>query len=203
MTTPKGLLSKSFIEEPVARIIERGPWANYARCNECGVDAGKACRDEDDKEALEVCDGRRLVVVDAYQKCKAYKPGREKTQRHNVAKRKGASPPIYVPCEHCGQSVRLWGQGIVQGKGWCSTMACYRARKSAQSKVQYKKKAELKTAEIVAHLKDVAPTCNWCGAMISWRRTSPLHCCTDVACRRFRSREMQRRRRAKAKIDAK
>ena len=52
------------------RIIERGPWASYGRCDECGVDAGRACRDMNDREALEVCDERRLVINDSASRCR-------------------------------------------------------------------------------------------------------------------------------------
>jgi hypothetical protein len=197
MTSKNGLLNKSFLEEPIQRIIERGPWANYARCDECGVDAGKACRDDDDCVALEVCDGRRLVVVDAYAKCKTLKPGAQ-TQRDHVSTRDRGSTPVYVPCEHCGASVRLWGQGIVVGRGWCSAEACYKARKAeAGRKSQALRRARdrdrRRAAELVSGIKATAVHCWWCQAALDFfPRDTARPCCREVDCRRARARERQR-----------
>lgn len=192
MTSKHGLLNKSFLEEPVKRIIERGPWANYARCDECGVDAGKACRDDDDLVAFEMCDGRRLVVVDAYAKCKAPKLG-EPTRRNHVSKKKTASPPVYVPCQHCGEPVRLWGQGLKVGKGWCSTVACYKARKAEQSRLANARRREerLRNEEI----ESTKPRCYWCDARIC-RALTPKPSCTERACMRAKKREDMRTKRA-------
>jgi len=34
----------------------------YQRCRECGASAREVCRDDDDTEATEPCDGRRLLL---------------------------------------------------------------------------------------------------------------------------------------------
>lgn len=196
--TAKGKALTKFADASPARVIERGPWASYARCAECGVDAGKACRDEDDHEALEVCDGRRLVVVDSYAKCKAQQPGRAKTLRDHVSQRDRGSTPVYVPCEHCGASVRLWGQGIVVGRGWCSAEACYKARKAeAGRKSQALRRARdrdrRRAAELVSGIKATAVHCWWCQAALDFfPRDTARPCCREVECRRARARERQR-----------
>jgi hypothetical protein len=193
MTTKNGLLNKSFLEEPVQRIIERGRWANYARCRECGVDAGEACRDEDDHEALEVCDGRRLAIDDVYAKCKAPKPDAP-TKRNHVSKKKTASPPVYVPCQHCGEPVRLWGQGVAVGRGWCSTLRCWRARKAEQGRLVRERQRERRLeAERIAEA--TAPRCSWCDVRLhhAW---SARPACMDRRCRNAKKREEMREKRA-------
>ena len=196
--TAKGKALTKFADASPARVIERGPWASYARCAECGVDAGKACRDDDDREAFEVCDGRRLVVVDSYAKCKAQQPGRTQTLRDHVSTRDRGSTPVYVPCEHCGASVRLWGPGIVVGRGGCSAEACYRARKAeAGRKSQALRRARdrdrRRAAELVSGIKATAVHCWWCQAALDFfPRDTARPCCREVECRRARARERQR-----------
>lgn len=113
-------------------------WRHYLRCDECGVDAGKACRDDNDREALEVCDGRVLKV-----------PGdvRPQSQRNVPSRRDAVVPdavrksrghrshvvaPTMVPCDYCGTPTRLWGAAHIAGKTWCAAPACQTVKKRAK-----------------------------------------------------------------------
>ena len=115
-------------------------WSNYARCDECGVDAGKACRDEHDHEALEVCDGRELVIDDKVSRLESRRETpRASTRRDRppsttadtlYRRRTGRSgEPQYAPCQHCGALTRLWGAAVETGHTWCSKPDCKHAHK--------------------------------------------------------------------------
>ena len=45
------------------RSNERGRWASYDKCWDCGAEAGHHCIGDDGKEALDVCSERTLNVV--------------------------------------------------------------------------------------------------------------------------------------------
>ena len=61
---------------------------HYLRCDECGVDAGKACREMDQSEALEVCDGRRLKVPPGIRPQSQRHLGRKPERMAELAQRK-------------------------------------------------------------------------------------------------------------------
>ncbi len=44
------------------------PWARFARCGNCGVDAGLACRDDDDIAKTIPCRGRS-IDIDVLPRC--------------------------------------------------------------------------------------------------------------------------------------
>lgn len=110
-------------------------WTHYLHCAECGVDAGKACRDEDDREALVVCDGRRLHIGDSADRCRADR-GRSRrdatpdTRPQAVSRRARGilGTPSTTPCVYCGTPARLWGAAHVTGRTWCSAAECQRDR---------------------------------------------------------------------------
>ena len=175
-------------------------------CDECGVDAGKACRDMDDREALEVCDGRRLVIRDSAARCK---PGREGPSRRDKPPRNDSQTrsrrargvlqePQYAPCQRCGVRTRLWGAAVETGRTWCSMPECRQARRSVK---QARRAEAVKQAR--AALRETLPplACWWCGVVLpaNGRRLRPEYpCCGDLACRRAIKRERQIRERAAA-----
>jgi hypothetical protein len=82
----------------------------------------------DDKPAIEVCDGRELAINDSVARTKAPRaPGT--SPRTKARRRHSESVPVMVACEHCTTPVRLWGQGFVTGRAYCSTPACQQARR--------------------------------------------------------------------------
>lgn len=88
-------------------------WSRYGKCWECGAEAGSKCVDDDNEEAVEVCDGRRLVIDDSAARTKAPKgkPGR---------------------CQHC--------RTLVYGRLWCPAERCQKARQSAKNAAAYLKR---------------------------------------------------------------
>lgn len=124
------------LDPPTAyqRIIERGPWASYARCRECGVDAGKACRDEDDKEALEVCDGRRLAINDSADRTRRAKAERPAPKALKTPEGKGEPKRrrgSMAPCSHCGTSIKVRANTVYAETIYCGAPDCRRAYRIA------------------------------------------------------------------------
>jgi hypothetical protein len=168
------------------RIIERGPWASYARCEECGVDAGRACRDMNDREALEVCDERRLVINDSAARCRVRNVDDEKPEKSRrdkppasdkrTKKRREegkAGQPVYVACHHCGEPTRLWGQGLISGRTWCAATECRRHKGRVYRAERKGQKQQPQTVP-----------CHWCGTAlpVTGRHGAARPCCGDVAC---------------------
>lgn len=171
------------------RIIERGPWASYARCDECGVDAGRACRDMHDHEALEVCDDRKLEINDSAARCRVRlvddeRPEKsrrdrppatdKKTKRRQAQGKTGL--PVYVPCQHCGEPTRLWGAGTVSGRTWCAATPCRQAKgRDYRAQIKTRRQAQVE-AETVP--------CHWCGTTLlrAGRDHAARPCCGDLIC---------------------
>jgi len=167
------------------RIIERGPWASYGRCAECGVDAGRACRDMHDREALEVCDDRRLEINDSAARCRVRNVDDERPEKSRRDKPPDASKrakkrreegkagePAYVACQHCGERTRLWGQGLISGRTWCAATDC-RRHKGRVYRAERKAQREAETVP-----------CHWCGTALTLtgRSGAARPCCGDRAC---------------------
>lgn len=117
-------------------------WTHYLRCDECGVDAGRACRDEHDREALEVCDGRVLRVGDSADRLKkdrrrerASRPSRRdkppdaRPQARSRRARGILAAPKTAPCVYCGTTTRLWGAAVAAGRTRCGEPACQADRR--------------------------------------------------------------------------
>ena len=166
------------------RIIERGPWASYERCRECGVDAGRACRDMDDREALEVCDGRRLVINDSASRCRVTQsewvsrrdrpPDSSKRAKAKQAAGK-IGEPVYAPCECCGVSVRLWGQALTSGRTWCAAPVCRRHKAGVYRAQRREQRTQPRPTR----------SCYWCHAVLPavGRSKAAYPCCGDLICR--------------------
>ena len=177
--TGRRTLDKILAEPTYARIIERGPWASYAKCWECGVDAGLACRDLDDRVALEVCDGRRLVIDDSAARCRPDaqpRPTRRDAPPSPLSRyreRRGiTSPRQTVACQHCGEQCRTWGHSVATGIAWCSKAECQRARRHRTDA----RKRERKRA-------DPERECATCGKIFAWRANHQRFCssrCRDA-----------------------
>ena len=186
----------------------------HDHCPECGVDAGKVCRNLDETEAVETCDGRPLLPLhDSVERTKAPRaPGT--SPRTKARRRHSEGVPVMVACEHCASPVRLWGQGLVVGRAWCSTTECQLARRrrtDARMRENApppprpacemcgqpcppvarrwcgdvcKQRARRVTQEITA-------VCFWCSASIALNgRGQKAHypCCGERECKRARSR---------------
>lgn len=172
MTTKGHQWDKVLTEPTYKRIIERGPWASYARCDECGVDAGKACRDEHDRVATEVCDGRKA------------RPSRSRLERGLLV------DPVYVPCQHCGVPTRLWGYAFDSGRTWCHADECRRHK----YKTHHRERAARSAA--------ITVPCSVCGVALPQRGRGVAAkdpCCGSDECvraiktRRRRARGVQPR----------
>jgi hypothetical protein len=125
----------------------------HDHCPECGVDAGLVCRDDNDRPAVEPCDGRPLLPLHAVvERTKAPRaPGT--SERTKARRRHSEGVPVMVACEHCTAPVRLWGQGLVTGRGYCPTEVCQRARRrQADARVR------------AARRRASQPPCERCGA---------------------------------------
>ena len=73
-------------------------WARFQRCDECGVDAGKACRNDDDVPMLKPC---RVRLLDT---------------------------DVLPHCFWCGVAVGLHGRGLTAKRPVCSDPVCQRVR---------------------------------------------------------------------------
>lgn len=191
--TGRRTLDKALAEPTIKRIIERGPWANYNKCWECGAEAGDCCVGDDGKEALEVCDGRRLVIDDsaarldedrtrARSAARATRRDAEPSQTRDMVYRRRTGrvgEPQYAPCQCCGDLTRLWGRAVEEERTWCSKAECRadhkRVRKNAQRARQRERKA-----------KNAVP-CWWCGAAVQVHGEQAIAkrpCCGSVECAR-------------------
>ena len=160
----KRTLDKALAEPTIKRIIERGPWASYARCDECGVDAGLACRDEHDREALVVCDGRVLVIDDSVARCRPTRRDAPPSPLSRYRERRGiTSPRQTVACQHCGEQCRTWGHSVATGVAWCSRTECQRVRRRRKSKRK---------------LANPERECATCGRVFVWRANHQRFCST-------------------------
>jgi hypothetical protein len=74
-------------------------WTRFQHCDECGVDAGKACRDDDDVSMLKPCRGRLLDT------------------------------DVLPRCFWCGVDVPISGRGLAAERPCCSDAICQRVRK--------------------------------------------------------------------------
>jgi hypothetical protein len=167
----------------------------HDHCPECGVDAGLVCRDDNDRPAVEPCDGRPLLPLhDSAARTKA--PRAVGTSPRTRARRRHSEGvPVMVACEHCASPVRLWGMGFVSGVAWCSAPACRAARKSMQAKARWQRDLE--------NRPEVPPVaCFWCHAHIpggGMRAKAARPICDAPECRKARKRECARETRAKVK----
>jgi len=199
--TARRTLDKALAEPTYKRIIERGPWAHYAKCWECGAEAGNCCVGDDGKEALDVCDGRVLVIDDSASRCRVGKheretrrdrPPRNDSQTRSRRARGVLQEPQYAPCQRCGARTRLWGAAVETGHTWCRQAACRKARRDAREARRVEARRQARAALLPA------VRCHWCGVVlepIGRRRGRP--CCGAVVCRRGIEREKaaERRRR--------
>jgi hypothetical protein len=163
-------------------------WSNYARCDECGVDAGKACRDLDDREALEVCDGRRLVIDDSHARCRATRgqsrrdaPPDTSPQARRRRARGLLGAPEYSACQHCGATVRLWGHSVLTGRAWCGELVCQRARQRASQARREGRPVERLTVP-----------CCVCGDPVPQRAGAEQQTCPSSSCRAEARRRYER-----------
>lgn len=183
---------------PIRKATTTNPWAGYLRCDECGADAGKVCRDMDDLPSIEVCEGRRLVIDDSAHRTRRgksedpnYTPPppriyktpeakREKARKYarqrRVRERKQAKT---APCTHCGTVVRITAKATYVDEVYCSAPDCRRAYGRAYDKRRRREKAK-------------AP-CRYCGAERLRGPTSPpFPACTDADCKRQAKTDRQR-----------
>ena len=167
-------------------------YTHYLRCDECGVDPGKACRDDDDREALEVCDGRRLDVPKGPLIQSHRGLGRTPERMAELASRRATidqrpqavsrrargilATPVMVPCICCGTQTRLWGAAVAAGRTWCSAPECQRH------------KGRERNARGNAG-RPVPPTppplaCHWCSSPVPRAGRDPTEraCCGATAC---------------------
>lgn len=162
-------------------------YTHYLRCDECGVDAGKACRDDDDREALVVCDGRVLRVNDSADRCKTSRRDTidERPQAKSRRARGILGQPTMAPCEWCGTSTRLWGAAHATGKTWCAAPACQTHRKRAKW-ARERAAAKAKTTPTPHRTRP----CVICGKPVSAHGVNAANeAACPGACRRARKRQ--------------
>lgn len=200
--TRKGHKLDKFDEPPTVRKpTSTSPWAGYLRCDECGVDAGKACRDMDDLPALEVCEGRRLFLgdsVDMTRRPKAedapriYKTPEEKrakareyARQRRTRERKQAQT---APCACCGATVRITAKATYVDQVFCRAPDCRRAYSRAYEARRRRDRRQTKA------------TCRYCGAeRVRGRGDVAVPACASEECARKAKTERQKARRAKPK----
>jgi hypothetical protein len=180
---------------------KRTPSSAYARCDDCGTDAGEPCYDSHDRPCAP-CSSRVLASSTA--------------DRRDSLQRSSAKPaPKPTTCTACGIVVRLGGK-------YCRAVVCQRAARKARppaKSVACKKCgcairtdgnycsakpciAAKKAGYRVPTAKPVP--CWWCGVALP--TSGELHvgrgagcdrpCCGDHACRRAIKRDRMERERA-------
>lgn len=103
----------------IERIIERGPFYAYGRCDDCGAEPRTTCMRPDNTTAVEVCDGRRLLL-----------PGGDLDQRgRSHGNNNFCLAPKHGPCRGCGVQVRLMRRFYEEGSGWCQAAPCQQKRR--------------------------------------------------------------------------
>jgi hypothetical protein len=195
--------------DPIPTPTPRTPLSAYARCDECGTDAGEPCYDSHDRPCAP-CSSRVLASSsadrrDSLQRWYA-KPAPTPTtctacgivvrrggkyctavvcQR---AARKARPPAKSVACKHCGTAIRTDGN-------YCSARECMAAKKAG-----YRSTTPAPTP--ASWGEDRA--CWWCGVALP--TSGELHvgrgagcdrpCCGDHACKRAIKRDRVERERA-------
>jgi len=184
--------------KPIRKAATTSPWAGYLRCDECGVDAGKACRDMDDLPALEVCEGRRLFLGDSVDMTRRPKTedaprvfktpeekrakAREYAKQRRFRERKQAKT---APCACCGATVRITAKATYVEQVYCRATECRKAYRRAYEARRHRTRAKPK-----------APCC-YCGAeRMRGPSSLPFPACADAACKRRAKADNQRVARA-------
>jgi len=143
----------------------------YARCDECGADAGAPCADEDDAWTRSPCRGRALLVPEA-TRCPCGRPARDgETCGRRICRpeQRCAGCGVYLPVSK--------GRRASAANPCCGAAECVRSIK--------------RTREIKAQ------RCFGCGVvMISALRSpsSEMPCCGAPECARTRQRAYNARR---------
>ena len=207
MTRKGHKLDKFDAPQPARKAASTSPWAGYLRCDESGVDAGRAGRDMDDLPALEVCEGRRLVIQDSAHRARRrksedpnYTPpppriyktpdakrekAREYARQRRVRERKQAKT---APCTHCGTVVRITAKATYVEQVYCRAPDCRLAYARAYEARKRRERREAK-----------AP-CRYCGAeRVRGRGDVAVPSCASDECARKAKSERQKARRAKPK----
>ncbi len=188
MTRKGHRLDKFDAPPPVRKPTSTSPWAGYLRCDECGVDAGKACRDMDDLPALEVCEGRRLFLGDSVDMTRRPKaedappPAPPKVRRPPEPRKL----PTYVACAHCHDPIKVTGIAAKKEQLYCSKRECRRAYDRARQLTRI--------GPLVQH------RCWWCGVHLSpvgRTRRAKRPVCDQKECIREAARQSDAERRAR------
>ena len=200
--------------DPIPTPTLRTPSSAYARCDECGTDAGEPCYDSHDRPCSP-CSSRVLASPAAEKRDRlqrwSAKPAPVPTtcQACGIvvrrggrycravvcqrAARKSRPAPKSVACKNCGTAIRTDGN-------YCSARPCMAAKKAGYRSAP--------TPPPARWGEDRA--CWWCGVALA--TSGDLHggrgagcdrpCCGDHACRRAIKRDlMERSRIAKPQED--
>lgn len=101
------------------------PFHGYARCGWCGAPEHTECMGDDDKPAIEVCDGRRMLS--------AMPPPADLQQPVTFV-----DDVPHVPCMKCGVMIAVVGPRLNRPLLWCRAPAC-QAHKKQHARAQERK----------------------------------------------------------------
>lgn len=151
-------------------------WRRYLRCDECGAEARRCCRDDDDRPASAPCAGRQLRSATRPVTVTVDNVGRPRRRKRGVP-----AEPTYWPCQHCGQPARVIGAAWVCGEAWCLAPACRAAR---DERYRARRRERERAASAARPLVEVR--CYWCDCLIRLATEPPRRrsWCDDPACRR-------------------
>jgi hypothetical protein len=189
MTRKGHKLDKIDEPPPIRKATTTNPWAGYLRCDECGADAGKVCRDMDDLPSIEVCEGRRLFLGDSADMTR--RPKGDQVPQVPAPPKPPAprKPPTYVACTNCHDPIKVTGIASKKDHLYCAKRECRRA---------YDR--EWQTTHIGP---PVQHRCWWCGIHLSpvgRRREAKRPVCDNKECIRASSRQSEAERRERKKI---
>lgn len=103
----------------IERVIERGPFYAYDRCEDCGAEPRTTCMRPDNTPAVEVCGDRRLLL-----------PGGMLDDDGRTTRNNNFCLDVkHGPCRGCGATVRLLRRFYEEGSGWCQAEVCQQARR--------------------------------------------------------------------------
>lgn len=141
MTIPRSPLTRP--------AIPRTPDSAYARCLDCGTDAGEPCHDSHDRPCAP-CPGR--VLADGASCVKRERVQRSSRDRPKPPPRKSRPPPRSTSCARCGTGIRSDGR-------FCDATACRAARKA-----QWRAANPPPPAHCLGCQCEISRRCRWCGS---------------------------------------
>ena len=192
--------------DPIPTPTPRTPSSAYARCDDCGADAGLPCVDEN-LRPCQLCPGRVLASEGAERR-----EAQERAKRPPPKPRASRGVPRSTACANCGTGIRSDGHycdsapcraarqrqpprrcrgcqcEISPRRRWCEADACQR---------EYRRQRD--AADLLRRIAKPVPCCV-CGEMVAGRSPSATRpICGAIDCKRRRQCELRQEHRSRVR----